>query len=220
MKLRTCVSVSTLSLLLAAPALAQQFPTNDPSYGATDPTLGGGPEAFGAPGQMLISSSFDIDFRFTKQSFMSLDRSIKELVISPELMFFLIPNLAIGGTLAFDYTSGEDLMTGGDYSNTSVGIGPLVAYNFWIGPRSSVFPTLGVLYNHTSFEIDQAGGKLSASGYDISLLVRVPVLFHPFQHVFVGVTPFTEIDLVSKQEDMDTWKTTTFGITLDIGFWL
>jgi hypothetical protein len=46
----------------------------------------------------------------------------------------------------------------------------------------------------------RGGRPQSRSGYDISLLLRVPVLFHAFQHVFVGATPFTELDLVSKSE--------------------
>jgi hypothetical protein len=63
------------------------------------------------------------------------------------------------------------------------------------------------------------GGRVSGSGHDISLLMRAPVLFHAFPHVFVGATPFMEIDLTSKFEDMDVAKTRTFGVTLDLGFW-
>jgi hypothetical protein len=214
MKLRTCLTLSTMTMLLAAPALAQQFPTNDPSYGGTDPSLATGPDRFGAPGQMVISSAFDVDFRYTKLSFMDNDISIKEVVISPDLMFFVIPNLAIGGMLNFDYSTSDVRTT------TAVGLGPLLAYNFWISPSASVFPTVGVLYNHVSQETPTMGGKTTVSGYDVSLLVRLPILFHPFQHVFVGVTPFTEIDVVAKEEGMDTSKTQTFGLTLDIGFWL
>jgi hypothetical protein len=214
MKLRTCLPVSTLLLLLAAPALAQQFPTSDPSYGATDPSLATGPERFGAPGQMVISADFDVDFRYNKFSLDDMSTSIKEVVIGPDLMFFLMPNLALGGTLAFDYSTGQGV------SLTRVGLGPLLAYNFWIGPKASVFPTLGVLYRHTDQEEDIPGGKDSDSGYGVSLLVRLPVLFHPFQHVFAGFTPFFEADMVNKMNDMDTSKRQTFGLTLDIGFWL
>jgi hypothetical protein len=215
MKRTTCLLSSSLMLLLAAPALAQQWPAADPSYGATDPTMASGPEMFGAPGQMVISSSFDFDFRYISQSFMNNSVSATELVISPDLLFFLAPNLAVGGLVSFDYISGEN-----DFSQTGLSLGPALAYNFWISPKGSLFPTVAVLYTRVSQELRTATGKMSSSGYDVSLLLRIPVLFHPFQHVFVGVTPFTEIDFVAKEEGMDTSKTRTFGLTLDIGFWL
>jgi hypothetical protein len=215
MKRTTCLLSSTLMLLLAAPAFAQQWPAADPSYGATDPTMAAGPEMFGAAGQMVISSEFDFDFRYISLSLNDNTDSYKELVISPDLMFFLAPNLAVGGLLSFDYVSAPN-----DASTTGLGLGPLLAYNFWISPKASLFPTVGVLYTHVSSEQRTVTGKESHSGYDVSLLLRVPVLYHPFQHVFVGVTPFTEIDLVSKQDDADAAKTNTFGLTFDIGFWL
>ena len=140
--------------------------------------------------------------------------SAKEFVLSPNALFFLAPNLAVGGALALDYASVE----GG--SVTGLGIGPLVAYNIPVSPRVSLFPTVGLLYTWVSAETTVQGGKSSVSGYDISLLIRAPVLFHAFQHVFVGVVPFFEADLAAKLEDQDTSKTRTFGATLDFGFWL
>ena len=99
-------------------------------------------------------------------------------------------------------------------------IGPLAAYNINVSPRASMHA-----HGRPAVPLRQAvagaGGRAptAESGYDISLLLRVPVLFHAFPHVFVGATPFTEIDLSSKVEGEDVAKTRTFGVTLDLGFW-
>ena len=52
----------------SVPAWAQQFPTNDPSYAAPEPSLAP-PEGFGSAGTVAITSDFDIDLRSITQSF-------------------------------------------------------------------------------------------------------------------------------------------------------
>ena len=115
----------------------------------------------------------------------------------------------------YQYDSFEE----GDYSLNTFAVGPLLAYNIGVSPRASLLPTVGLLYRYGKESETVGGGRQSRAGYDFSLLLRVPVLFHAFQHVFVGATPFTEFDLVSKSEGEDVAKTRTFGVTLDLGIW-
>jgi hypothetical protein len=199
----------------AAPARAQQFPTQDPSYTTPDPSLAP-PEGFGAPGTIAITSDFDIDLRRISQSFRGSSVSETQIHVTPTVLMFMAHNFAIGGILAYQYDAIEEPT---DYSLTKLGIGPLAAYNIGVSPRVSLLPTAGLLYTWAKQNETVNGGRQSASGYEVSLLLRVPVLFHPFPHAFVGATPFTEIDLVSKSEGQDVAKTRTFGVTLDLGLW-
>ena len=200
-------------LAMNTSAHAQQWPTADPSYSAPAPGMVA-PDAFGAAGTMAITADFDLDLRHVSQSFMGQSDSGTQVTISPELLVFMAPNFAIGGLLGLQHTSAEN------FKETGLSLGPLAAYNIPIGPQSSVFPVVGLLYTWGNQTVTTPGGKTDVSGYDISLLLKVPVLFHPFQHVFVGFGPFIELDLVAKQEGENTSKTRTMGLTLDFGLWL
>jgi hypothetical protein len=218
MNRRTSVAMalgSSLALLaLANPASAQQFPTSDPSYAVPEPSLTP-PEGFGAPGTIAITSDFDLDLRRITESFRGNSVSATQIHVTPTLLMFLARNLALGGILSYQYDSFEV----GDYSLSKFAIGPLLAYNIGVSPRASLLPTIGLLYAWAKESQTVGGGRQSESGHEFSLLLRVPVLFHAFEHVFVGATPFTEFDLSSKAEGMDVAKTRTFGVTLDLGLW-
>jgi len=201
-------------LALATPASAQQFPTSDPTYGVPEPSLAA-PEGFGTKGTVAITSDFDLDLRRITDSFMGDSVSQTQIHITPTVLIFMANNLAVGGLMAYQYDSVEEA----DYSLNKFAIGPMLAYNIGVSPRASLLPTVGVLYGWAKQSETVGGGRDSSSGYDISLLLRVPVLFHAFQHVFVGATPFAELDLVSKSEGQDVAKTRTFGVTLDLGVW-
>jgi hypothetical protein len=221
MKLRTLGTLGTLgSSVLAtvfvagsiSPALAQQWPTADPSYSAADPALATGPEGFGAPGQIVVSSDFDLGFSFSKGS--DADSGVTTIEIAPALMFFVARNVAVGGLLDFRYTKPEGSST------TDLRVGPLVGYNVPLGPRSSLLPTLGLTYGWSKTETDVDGGQMSATSNRWSLIGRVPILFHPFTHVFVGLAPYVLFDLSAQREDVDVSKDRVYGVTLDLGFWL
>lgn len=210
---------SALALLaLAAPASAQQFPTSDPSYAVPEPSLAP-PEGFGSAGTIAITSDFDIDLRHITQSLRGNSTSELQIQVSPSLLMFLARNFAVGGILSYQFDRADGSGTEGEVSLTTLEIGPLAAYNINVSPRASILPTVGLLYRYGKISQETMGGRVSGSGHDISLLMRAPVLFHAFPHVFVGATPFMEIDLTSKFEDMDVAKTRTFGVTLDLGFW-
>jgi hypothetical protein len=215
MKLATVGTLMLFSSLLAAPALAQQWPTTDPGFTKPDPSLAsGGAESFGAPGQMVISGDFDIDLQYVSRTLNNLSESGPSITISPSLLFFLAPNLALGGIVGFQHESR------GDVSASAFTVGPLAGYNIWISPRASIFPMLGLQYSWRKQSIEIAGGRDSDSYQRFSLLLKAPVLFHPFPHVFVGFGPVIVIDFTSKVDDQDYAKTRSFGLTLDLGFYL
>jgi hypothetical protein len=214
MKLATLGALVLSSAFVSASAGAQQWPTSDPGFSKPDESLASGVEGFGAPGQMLITSEFDIDLRYVSESLSGLSQSGPDITISPALMFFLAPQLAVGGILGFHHEAKEN------NTLTSFIFGPTIAYNIAISPRASIFPMVGLVYTWFKTEQDLPSGRRTNSGYDLGLLLKAPVLFHPFPHVFVGFGPIIIIDFVSKADMGAATKTRSFGLTLDLGFWL
>jgi hypothetical protein len=214
MKLRSLGGLVLSSVFLAASARAQQFPTSDPSFTKPDQSLMSAPEGFGAPGQMAITSEFDIDLRYASETLSGLSTSGPDITISPSLMFFLAPQLAVGALLGFHHRGEENLTL------TSFIFGPTASYNFWITPRASIFPTVGLTYTWGKTSVRTAGGRDTDAWYDLGLLLKAPVLFHPFPHVFVGFGPVIVVDFAAKAEGRAPTKTRSFGLTMDLGFWL
>jgi hypothetical protein len=64
---------------------------------------------------------------------------------NPQFFYFVIPNFSIGGTLSYQSISR------GDFSDSSIGIGPAIVYFFW-EEKSSSYPFLGVSYIYTKDE--------------------------------------------------------------------
>ena len=202
------VVATMVATISAAPAQAQQWPTADPAYSAPNPLLAA-PEGFGAPGPIVVSSDFDLDLSYSKYS--GADSGATYLQLAPALAFFLVHNLAVGGSLNFEYVATSSVDT------TRVTVGPLVGYNIPLGPRLSLFPTASLGYAWEKRSQDVSGGVVSSTGHRSFLTLRAPVLFHPFAHVFVGLAPFLSFDLSAKD---DGPKARVFGLTLDLGFWL
>jgi hypothetical protein len=206
--------LSSALLLLAAPARGQQIPTADPSFSKPDDNLNTPVLAFGTPGQMAITSEFDIDLGYVSETLNGLSQSGPNITISPALMFFLAPQLAVGGLLRFHHEARE-----GD-SLSSFVFGPTASYNLPISDRASIFPTLGLTYTWRKVSVGSTGGRMTTTGSDFGLLVKAPVLFHPFPHVFVGFGPVIVVDFSSKADAGAATKTRSFGLTMDLGFWL
>jgi hypothetical protein len=192
-------------------AHAQQWPTSDPSYNAANPLLAP-PEGFGAPGQIVVSSDFDLELEYSNPS--GAPKGETKIQVAPALAFFLLHNLAVGGFLDLTHKL-ED-----DGSSTTLGVGPLVGYNIPVGARLSLFPTAGVGYTWAKTRTDLPGGTRSSTYDAFRLIVRAPLLFHPFPHVFVGLAPYLQWGLTAKSEGTDQPKARAFGVTLDLGFWL
>lgn len=204
--------VPALALTLTAgSALAQQWPTSDPSYTAPNPLLA--PAAgFGSPGTIVVSSDFDLGFEYSNPS--GAAKGQMTFKLAPSLAFFLMQNLAVGGFLDLTHTARD----GG--STTSFSVGPLVGYNIPLSQRLSLMPTLGIGYAWTKNKEDLPGGARSSTTDGFTLVVRAPVLFHPLAHVFVGLAPYVNWGLSAKNEGVDLPKQRDFGVTLDLGFWL
>jgi hypothetical protein len=203
-----------LGVLGPAPAHAQRWPTTDPGFNKQDESLANPVLGFGTPGQIVITSDFDLDLRYVSETLGGFSQSGPQITVSPAIMFFLAPRLAVGALMSFQHESREN-----DSASTFV-FGPGVAYNIPISARASIFPTLGLTYTWWKTSTGTAGGRTTRSGTELGLLLKSPVLFHPFTHVFVGFGPIIVVDLTSSAEGSTPSKTRSFGLTMDLGLWL
>ena len=216
-----CLSV------LAHPALAaESAPPNQPVKTAapgtgpsvngesvTERTMANSPvDQFGARHTLAISSDAAISIQNTSLS--GVDGSTTSITLAPAVDYFVIQNLSVGGTIAFNYTAPP-----GDGHSTSFGIGPRVGYNIGISDLISIWPKAGLSISHTSVSTTvPASGSTpavsgSASNTALALNLFVPVMFHPAPHFFAGFGPFLDTDLSGDN------KATTFGGKLTIGGW-
>lgn len=84
------------------------------------------------------------------------------VLLNPSLGFFVSPGLSLGGEVLVQRQSQ------GDFSVTSLGIGPELAY-FFGGPGSSAYPFVAVAALYTNTTIDEPGDDFSFGGFGVQL---------------------------------------------------
>jgi hypothetical protein len=136
--------------------------------------------------------------------------------IQPSIDYFVAPNFSVGALFGIEYGSldatGSTLTSGATV--TAISVQGRVGYNVPLGDGVSIWPRLGIGYQHVSVS---STGSPDTTSYVIPLSVTVPVLWHPGGHFFIGAGPAFMTQLVSKTEGNDNAKTTDYGITALIG---
>ncbi len=200
-----------------APAPAATEPPPAPAAPATPPRASGG---FGSAGQLVLS----VDLPFTNEApqFAIYHESVSMggtsstiIAIQPSADYFVIPNLSVGGAIGVAHGNGVAGVP--DASGTAVLIEARVGYNIPLNEMFSIWPHIGIAYEHVS--VDFTGG--SGSGNRVPLVVTVPVLWHAADHFFVGLGPTLTTDLSYSisvgGQSMDQPKTTDVGLTAVLG---
>jgi hypothetical protein len=182
-----------------------------PTATAAAPAAGDTAAEFGQAGQIAISGDLQASFVHESQSLPNggSSTSVNVIQIQPSLDYFVAPNISVGGAIP---------ITHGDFgSGTLTGIGILAraGYNLHLAPLLSLWPQLSIGYVHESF--DPGGGVASQSGYTVPLRIFAPLLIHPVAHLFVGIGPVFQTELISKVGGQDAGKTTDFGIASVVG---
>jgi hypothetical protein len=205
-------TLATRALFAAEPA---------PPRAAGAETIGGEKE-FGDQGVVAFGAATSLNLGYTQTSPPSGPSSnITNISIVPEIQYFVITGLSVGGIVVFDWAKPST----GD-STTTIGIGPTVGYNFWISPGLlSLWPQATFTFNNASTSIPSpTGGTVSGSLTTTNVGVFVPLLIHPVKHFHFGVGPYFNIDLSSKESaggtSVDGDKAMNLGIRGEIAGWL
>lgn len=222
------LGITALMMAPAFSALAQEPPpppaATEPAPATTPPpaaaTMPASTGAFGSLGQLAIS----VDLPFTNEApqFAIFHRSTSmggssstNIGIMPSLDYFLAPNISLGGEIGIFHGGGEVLGTTlpDGATQTTFVVEVRGGYNLALNDRFSIWPHIGIGYEHASVSISGA----SSSGYAIPLVVTVPVLWHPADHFFLGLAPTLTTELIAKAESNDAPKTTDVGLTAVLG---
>jgi hypothetical protein len=136
--------------------------------------------------------------------------------IQPSVDYFVAPNFSVGALFGVEYgsldESGQLLPAGSTV--TAISVEGRVGYNVALGDGVSIWPRLGIGYQHVSVS---STGQPDVTSYIIPLSVTVPVLWHPGGHFFIGAGPAFITQLVSKTMGNDNAKVTDYGITALVG---
>ena len=205
--------VAALACLSSTAAHAQNVSVGGPQLGTVSPS-----PAFGKKGQAAILSDFNLRFDYYRYGATANIPAIsyETIYFAPALMYFVVDNLAVGGSVSIAHTWPPS----GEGSGTDVGIGPRVGYNINLGPYVSVFPRVGVSYDHFWDSGSSSPLSSSSSGYALDLNFDAYFLFHPVQHFFLGLGPVVYWDPIAKENGADVPKTLHVGIDFVIGGWV
>lgn len=204
-----------------APAAAEPPPAATPASAPAPASapMGADPGAFGSLGQFAVS--IDLPFMnegpqlaIVHQSHSMGGDSSTSIAIQPSLDYFVAPHVSVGGQVGIGHGSTGLSVAGSTINQTVIGVEIRGGYELPLADTVSLWPRLGIGYNHTSYS---GGGGSDSSGYDLDLLVSVPVLWHPASHFFLGAGPAFTTQLVNKVQGMSQSKETDIGLTAIIG---
>jgi len=211
---------------LPAPAAASgqnEPPPPTPTPAAPTPVSppGAGPgaaKAFGNAGQVVIA--VDVPFQQEASQFALVRSSISMgggtstiVAVRPSADWFITPHVSLGGLIG--YARGDvafgDAGVSSESSVTELMIGVRAGYDVPMTDLISIWGRIELIYAHISG---------SGSGYDLPVIVNVPILFHPAPHFFLGAGPVFSRDLITRVDGNDVAKTTNYGLQGIIGGYL
>lgn len=179
--------VLALFVGLASPALAQEYAIDKGSWvldGTISFTSSGGELNENAQGDRLNSAS-----------------------LAPSVLYFVAPGLALGGTLDVGYSSQ------GDFSATTIGIGPEIAY-FFGAPESSVYPFVASRVGYFSLSTE----GFDASGITFGFGAGVSAMLSPSVALIIQGT--YNVRNVSVDQLNETFSGNQFGLSMGVAAFL
>jgi len=197
-----------------APPAATPAPT-PPASARRSP---GAAAEFGDAGQVVIA--VDVPFQQEASQFGLVRSSVSMgygtstiVVVRPSADWFITPHVSLGALIG--YARGDvafgDAGLSSESSVTELSVGVRAGYDVHMSELVSIWGRLELIYAH----ISGAG-----SGYDLPVIVNVPILLHPVPHFFLGAGPMFSRDLVHNVGGNDVAKTTNYGLQGIIGGYL
>ncbi len=193
--MRIELAALSLSLLAASPALAEQF---------------------GDKGVIAPSGEITLSMQTVSSSGFGRGTTTGTFALRPGAMFFIMPGLAIGGSLQLESNIGSGA------SGNSFGLMPEVGYNVRLAQNFSMFPHGGIGYFQGAAQYNFAGNWGTWDTNRLTLSANLPFLFH-LGHFYIGGGPTLSADLWAQMHSggwsYDANKTTGISLTTVMGGW-
>jgi hypothetical protein len=177
------------------------------AVGAEEPA-GRARAAFGAPGQLVLST----DLRFDVVHTSTTQRSRTDISIQPSADYFIMPHLSVGALLGYTSSPAAFGPLSTNTSFTQVAIMARIGYDLPLTELLSIWARAGLGYAHDTFSVPGIG---DTSGYTLPFTLFVPLLFHPAPHFFLGIGPELGYELASTVANVG--NATTFGFQSIVG---
>jgi len=172
------------------------------------------------------SDSYDDDYDSGSSSPTSL--TVSTIGILPQIDFFIIDNLSIGGGVQLITATSNSNKSDASITFTTTGIHVSIGYNLWANDLVSFYPKLSIGSSVSTLERDlggmngDMGGDNESSRTAATLSINAPFLFH-FDNFFIGIGPQCRAELFAeteyRSETNDAATTTVLGIASTIGGW-
>ncbi|HEX7477123.1 MAG TPA: hypothetical protein VF331_04915 [Polyangiales bacterium] len=203
---------------MGAPAPIAPAPAEVSAHGseATEAPETSHEEGFGKAGVINVASDLRLSVEHTIYSPPSgpAPASVTAYAIGPAADYFVIDNLSLGAQLLFGRTEVAGAASG---SETMIRIAPRVGYHISLVPeRFGLWPRLELGYETAT---RKATGIAEITEKRVVLGVFVPLLIHPAEHFHIGIGPYCETDLSSKEDGSDGMKETRLGLRTEIAGW-
>lgn len=164
---------------------------------------------YGRKGQLVFGSGFRMGVTRATVSSAGQSTSQTSVELLPSFGYFISDNFQLGALVAITYA------TAGNVTQSTFGVGPVVAYNIPISPLVSLQPRGSIAYEHTSVEFSGSSGWTSA----FLLTFGAELLIHPAPHFFFGVGPAASFSLAEESKAGSAPSVTLFGLGATIGGW-
>lgn len=182
-----CIVALALLAGLASPALAQGYAIDKGAW-----VLDGTVSLTSQGGELYENSQGD---------------RLTSLSLAPSVLYFVVPGLAIGGSLNLGYAAQ------GDNSATTIGVGPEIAY-FFGAPESTVYPFVDGSVGYFSLNTEGA----DASGITFEAGAGIAAMLSPSVALIIQAT--YNIANVSVDQVNETFSGNQFGLQMGVAAFL
>jgi len=131
--------------------------------------------------------------------------------IGPAADYFVIDNLSVGAAVKFGRISV------GHLKKDVIPLEPRIGYHVSLLPEKlGIWPRASFFYEQGTLKMT---GSPDITGKALRLGLFVPLFNHPVEHFHIGIGPYINTALSTKEESVDAPKATKIGLRTEIAGW-
>jgi hypothetical protein len=210
--------------LSASVVVGGYFGGESPASPAESPASSPPPSRFGKARQVVLTSDDSLGASYIAYS--GTGASLATLSLALGVDYFVVDHVSFGFLVTGNYSrpATEGPRGSNVSASDSFALGPQIGVNVPLGSRFSIYPRTSLTLGPAETQQD-ADGRASETTSSLAVLsISVPFLFHPAEHVFLGVGPSASQQLARSVTSAGSTSTEYTGSTLGaefvLGGWL